>query len=433
MRIIKGSLKYIAVFLVVLALLMGLLVCTAFLPKSAIKENVRESAEFLCEGELFGEIIEGVEGSKIDRYADSILLGIAYQYDNEHPLTSVMWSSYYHNEFQNENENLLEAVTKDYGPNQQYLRYWHGSNVVVRPLLVFFSIEQIYVLNGILLALLFIWLVVMLWKRKAYVPVVGLVAGLVLTSSWFVPFSLEYTWTYYLMFIMSILCTKLAFSGRWNLLGYCFLIAGMVTNFMDFLTTETLTLLVPLLLVIWIDVNIEKTHAFPIIVKNTVLNICKWGIGYVGMWMMKWGIASVVLKENVMPYVAGHIVERTTGNIGIGVLQYMMKAISTNIKCLFPFEYGDLGALIGFVFLGAVVYVGYVYHKNDILRERVLLYGAIGCVPFVRYLALLNHSYLHDFFTFRALFATILALVMILAEVVEWRWLIHADERKRKS
>lgn len=138
MHRLKHCFKYIITFAVTVLVLVGLLIITAMLPRSAIKQNVKESAEYLCEGELFGCAYKDVSGSKIDRYVDSILLGIAYQYDSDRPVTSVMWSSYYYTEYQNENENLLDAVTNDREPNRQYLRYWHGANVVVRPLLVFF-------------------------------------------------------------------------------------------------------------------------------------------------------------------------------------------------------------------------------------------------------------------------------------------------------
>ena len=156
MQAVKKGLNYFILFIIAVTALTGLLVLSAKIPQHAIKSNVRESAEYLCEGELFGMLADGVQGSKIDRYADSILLAIAYQYDDEHPLESVMRSSYYYTENQNENENLLDAVTNEYGPNQQYLRYWHGSIVIVRPLLCFWNIQEIYVLNGIVLAVLVI-------------------------------------------------------------------------------------------------------------------------------------------------------------------------------------------------------------------------------------------------------------------------------------
>ena len=86
MRAGLNVLKYIAVFILTVAVATALLVAASLIPREAVKDNMTESAQFLMDGDLFGEKIKGVDGSTIDRYADSILLGIAYQYDSEHPL-----------------------------------------------------------------------------------------------------------------------------------------------------------------------------------------------------------------------------------------------------------------------------------------------------------------------------------------------------------
>ena len=153
MKNVRHFLKYILTFFVTMLFFMGLLLLSATIPKSSIKQNVLDSAKYLCDGKLFGEKLDGIDGSRIDRYADSILIGILYQYDSEHPLTSVMWSAYYHSDLENENQNLLAAAENDLGANYQYLRYWHGSIAIVRPLMTFLNLKQIYILNGILLIL----------------------------------------------------------------------------------------------------------------------------------------------------------------------------------------------------------------------------------------------------------------------------------------
>ena len=433
MQMVKCCFKYILVFLIVTVLLLGVLVLSAKIPKSAIKENMQESAVYLCEGELFDMVVEGVNSSKIDRYADSILLAIAYQYDSDKPLTSVMWSSYYHSDFDNENENLLAAVTNDYEANQQYLRYWHGSNVIVRPLLTFLKLKEIYILNGVLLVLLIICLFVILLKHKAYVPAVGIAFGLVLTSAWFVPFSLEYTWTYLLMLLASIIGIRLMFKKRYKSMGVFFLICGMVTNYLDFLTTETLTLTVPLLLMLWVEHKQNGQENTKNSFHITGKAVAAWGFGYVGMWMMKWLIASIVLSENVMPYVSEHIGERIGGDLGIGLLQYIFGAIWNNIKCLFPFEYGIIGAFTGIALVIFPVYVGYVYYGKHINKKCVILYTLIGLIPYIRYAVLHNHSYLHCFFTYRAQMATILAVVLILEQLTDGRWTVRAYKRRSKA
>lgn len=433
MQALKRGWKYIAVFVIALMVMLGMLVLAAKIPRSAIRANVRESAEYLCRGELFGTVAEGVEGSKIDRYADSILLAIAYQYSDRQPLTSVMWSSYYFTEYQNENDNLLDAVTYDYEPNQQYLRYWHGSNAIVRPLLTVFELREIYVLNAVLLAILAVLLLVLLVRNRAFAPAIGVAAGLVLTAVWYVPRSLEYTWTYLLMLLMSIVAVKLALKGKQNRLGFLFLVGGMVTNYLDFLTTETLTLLVPLLLILWFDRQKKAAQTFPTLLKRAGKPVLAWGCGYVGMWVMKWVTASVVLGENVLPYVSGHIEERLGGDIGVSLWRYITGAVTRNIGCLFPFEYGVAGKIAGAALLLAVIYVAYVYHRKQICKEWILLYAFVGLVPYVRYIVLHNHSYLHFFFTYRAQMATVLAVVLILEELTEWRWVERAKTGKRRS
>ena len=406
------KLRYPAAFVLTVALLTVLLVLSAMIPKSAIRENALESAQFLREDPLFGMAVKGIEGSRIDRYADSILLGIAWQYDGERPLASVMESSYYYTEDQNENQNLLDAVSQDLPANQQYLRYWHGSIAFLRPLLCVFSLPQIYAWNGVVLAALTIWLLAVLCRKRAFVPAFGVGLGLVLTSSWFVPLSLEYTWSYLVMLAGSVIAAKLAYGGKWQHMGLFFLLSGMVTNYLDFLTTETLTLLVPLLLVL----RIGQQESGP-----SLAAIIAWGCGYGGMWLAKWLLAAAVLGENVLPYVIGHVQERIGGDLGLDLGQYMTGAVLRNIRCLFPLEYGTLGVLIMLALVVFGSYVGYVYQKRSVRWDRVILFGVLGLVPYVRYLVLHNHAWLHCFFTYRAQLATVLAVVMILEEMTDWK------------
>ena len=89
--------------------------------------------------------------------------------------------------------------------------------------------------------------------------------------------------------------------------------------------------------------------------------------------------------------------------------------------CLFPLEYGTLGVLVVLVLVVFGSYVGYVYQKKSVCRDRVALFAALGLIPYVRYLVLHNHAWLHCFFTYRAQLATVLAAVMIVEELTDWK------------
>lgn len=371
---------------------------------------------------MFGTVVEGVNSSKIDRYADSILLGIAWQYDAEHPMESVMRSAYYHRDYHNENQNLLDAVEQELPANLQYLRYWHGSIAVVRPLLLWMPLEGIYRLNGILLILFTGLPVILLIRRGGAIPALGLLLGMVLVSVWFVPLSLEYAWMFLLMPLFSLIALELGLHGGEKWYGTAFLCFGMLANFFDFLTTETLTLTVPLLLLLWAEKKEGQRDGRAALGTMVRLSLA-WVCGFAGAWSLKWALASLAMGESALPYVTGHIVERIGGTGGVPVRAFglFIGAVFRNIYCLFPLEYGIPGILAGMMLPVGFAYVAYVYRGQDYDGKRLLAYVLIGCIPYVRFLVLHNHSYLHCFFTYRAQLGTVLAMALILEELGVWK------------
>lgn len=152
-----------------------------------------------------------------------------------------------------------------------------------------------------------------------------------------------------------------------------------------------------------------------------------------GMWVSKWLLASVVLSENVMPYVTQHMNERIGGNVGVGLGSTLWGAVFRNMKCLFPFDYGDIGVFAGILLLLYLVYRGFVYHGRQVEMRWIYPCVVIAVIPYVRYLILHNHSYLHFFFTYRAQMGTIVAILFVLEIVTEGRWLFGGRHRRRKA
>lgn len=87
-----------------------------------------------------------------------------------------------------------------------------------------------------------------------------------------------------------------------------FLVSGMVTNFLDFLTCESLTLLMLMLL--------DRDDARPRMTRKDLPRIAlDWAVGYGGMYLLKWGLAGIVMGENPLPYITSHIGERMVGSV----------------------------------------------------------------------------------------------------------------------
>lgn len=456
MKHAKRIISYLAIFALSTTLLTAALVAVAIIPKDNIRKNMVESAQYMRTKTSSYRLIKWIRSSSVDYFADCILLNIVSSYDNSHPVESVMWSSFYGYPNTYAADYLLESAKDDAQPDQEYLRYWHGSAVLVKIFHLFINIHQIYTFHAALLAGLLMWLLLTLWSKRLISEVISLVIAFSAAGIWFVPYCLEYTWVFLIMLIASIVVVKMVDQEFSNVaFGIFFLTAGMATVYLDFLSTETLTLLIPLLLVL----RLKHFHGHRSILKKrrpyfermqrngifekekmvlyderifrtgecwifTMRSCVLWLVGYLGMWVMKWVIASIVLKQNVMPYVVGHIEERLYGKFGVSGGRFLVEAVTRNLMRLFPFDYQLPGAVFFVIFI--VVFLLLPVFKNRLrLRKEInvsmfFLNIIVGLIPIIRFLVLHNHSWRHCNFTYRALAGTVLALCFATLELVEY-------------
>jgi hypothetical protein len=417
----KTIILYPAVFAAGLVLFVLLLVGVAMIPRSMIEKHMLESAEYFKGCSNFYYVVDGIEASQIDRYSDAISLSILWGYDSDHPLTSVMWAYYYHNDENSEPENFYEAVNQRYDANKQYLRYWHGSTVIVRLFHLVGNIRQLYVFNSVVIATLVLCLFAVLIRNRLSGAAVSFAAGLIGVSIWIVPLSLEYYWMFLVMLISSLIIVRMELREKDKYIGIAFMITGMFTAYLDFLTTELITLLIPLLLILYIRKRSGRFKG-PDSVRDMIGKVILWGIGYAGTWIMKWVIAAMVLNTNTFPYVRDNIEERFGGDYYIiSGARMVTDALKRNIKCIFPFEYGAMGALVVAIIAAVIIYLVFVYRRKGADLYLLMCYICIGLLPYIRYVVMRNHSYFHYFFTYRTQMATIVALMLIIAELTARR------------
>ena len=153
----RTVLKYILVYVIIVGLCTAAMTCVALIPKENIRNRLEQSAEYLTihKNHFPHHLITGIDSSGVDEVADANLLNIAYFLDAEHPLVSVMRCDCYFTS-RNHNGMLLEAVKGDVQPNVQYFRYWHGSLLFVRPLLLIWNIQQIYIFHCFVVSTIFL-------------------------------------------------------------------------------------------------------------------------------------------------------------------------------------------------------------------------------------------------------------------------------------
>ena len=416
MNKVKEIARYTGVFIGTAVLLAGLLLLSVLIPQSALKQHMRQSADQLTKiNEHFIDILPDMDCTQLDQYADSMLLNVAYHMDSEHPLTSVIWCRIHNDEDNTRNMDLYESVYNDAEANEQYLRYWHGSVIFVRLFHLIGSIRQMYWLHAAVLLALLVVLEAMLFRRGMKTEAICVGIAMVAVNLWVVPFCLEYYWMFALALAVSIIIVS---TDKSDGLGLFFMVVGIVTAFLDFLTTETLTLTLPLILAVRMRQKAGRQADIKFIVSNALL----WLVGYVGMWASKWVISACVLRENVLPYLVDLMEYHLGMKSRYSYFALLYTGLIRNMMCLFPQGYGIWGitlALSMLLFVVILVVTDRIALKKCIDKRVIGIYALIGMVPYARYVAIVRHMWWHYFFTYRAQAATVFALCFIIEELLE--------------
>ena len=424
MKIITAILRRIAVFAAVLLALWAALVAAAAIPNERIYDNMYESAFF------FKDHAPYVNESQLrlvqDNYADVILLNVTWNMGSD-PFVSTLNSAYYDG----------DDGTTDYGenwgfycalegtpPNKDYSRYWHGMAALIRPFMLFTDIDGIKLIGTITAFVLLAVNAALLLKKRQYFAAGALVAALLCVHVWNIGISLEYQPA--VLVTLALLPLYILFERNDGALSIFAVISGVMIAFFDFLTCETLTILIPLLIVFIMRKQDNRLPGFRGCFMLTMKCGAAWFLSYAGAYLVKWSAASLVTGENKFAAALTSVEERLVGEAEEldPVAQFFLAPLA-NISTLFGgyerVSWGNIaaGLIISAVVFGAVFYLFRCREKFD--RSFTLIMLILGALPIARYFLLNNHSYLHEFFTYRALASTILALFAMLWYSLEFR------------
>ena len=87
--------------------------------------------------------------------------------------------------------------------------------------------------------------------------------------------------------------------------------------------------------------------------------------------------------------------------------------------------------IIGVVVFIAIILVSFDW-KNIKKKWMALILLIMALAPYVRYLIFANHSYRHAFFTFRDQMITVICIVLIFAECLNYKMLFKEIKFRRR-
>lgn len=436
----------------------ALLFLTALIPQNALQKNMERSSDYYNNHQLFDHVTDYMFLSRQDNYADCILTNIIYHIDKNNLVESVLSASYYNPEDENVQTSFAYAVGNKVEPDVDYSRYWHGSMVLLRPLFVIFDIAGVRMVLGILILLMTVWFEILLFKNRYSIFGVCYGVGLMLVSVWMCAFCVEYAMPFVVMSmelpVLFVLLTR-AYEkkdaqndkGKWDehkldnqkadkhkldnhkpevILWAVLACAGIVTAFVDFLTTETITFTMAYIL--YLIVKNRHNQMEPI--KEELICLIKSGIVWLGayglMIALKWALALVVLGKDAFFNALSQAALKISGDATLGnvvgaevVSDYerISGALWRNIGCIYPFKSTmSYGTSMIFIFLVGLIgfSIWYLFReKTKSCINKVL--AIVSLLPVMRFLVLNNHSYIHFFFTYRALLVSVVVIMYILA------------------
>ncbi len=422
----KLSKKLLATYIVLLILFTTSIIAAFAIPTSFIRKNVIESATQIKEEGLWFKPF-GFFLFQIDNMTDCLMMNICVSADENNKIKAAMMAEFaqpsnggimYH---EMANTTLMAAekgrqFIKEYN---EYSRYWHGYQIILRPLLCIFNYKQIRIINYIALFSLSSFVLILLYRNAGKSASLSFLATMIVTNAFIIPLALQFSTCFYIAFLsMIVLLSKPDIMKDKSKSAVTFFIIGAITSFMDFLTTPILTLGLPLAAAMMAG-NKGKNAS----IRNITANSMAWFGGYASLWASKWIVASIVTGENMVTGALANAQYRMGNTIVFG--GKLMSFGQFFSKITESQQYKTLFVLLVIVAtLAIVAAVFLLYRKRAYLKPYGWLL-VIAAMPALWFIVLKNHSIQHIFYTWRDWILTIWCVIIFICSTYkkpETKW-----------
>ncbi len=310
-------------------------------------------------------------------------------------------------------QSLKDYVENISQPREvSYSRYWHGYLVVLKPLLLLTTFNNIRLINATLQLILTGLVILALEKRcsaslaKAYLVSIPFLFFVSTFSSLSLSICL-----YLMLFGLLVQCKWEKQLYHNHLYGPFFLVLGMFTAYFDFLTYPLITLGYPLCVYFYLHSSNWQED-----IKRYIFYIVQWFVGYGGLWAAKWAISDIFTESITMKDALEMVFVRTQSAENASRISGFFRTIMKNADV-----YVNLAFLI--VIVAVMVFaVLKVYQRKGTITLKIsssVIFILIALLPFVWYFVTQNHSEQHWQFTCRILAVTVFSGVTGMIKICE--------------
>ena len=323
----------------------------------------------------------------------------------------------------NIDDNALEQAMFMNG----YSRYWHGYQVILRPLLLPFNYFEIRYINIFIMFALLIKAMNVIKKNVNSIASWLFFAAVMCAKFIIVPVSLQFTNMMMLMLLAilaadKLLCNRndLNFNNKSLSTERLFIfsfVLGSITVFLDLLTTPILPIGIVMLLLV---IHYYQKYNYLIPNKTIINSFIFWSAGYVGTWAAKWILATVICSQNIILQAFNQVVFRVAGD-GAKYEVHRLSMLESNIKMLIqPFGHTPKIIIFSLIFIVCGILL-YKFRKTVINKIFIKKIIWISLIPYLWYLMAANHSQIHSWFTYRSQIITVFGLGYAMYYVTDWQ------------
>ena len=415
-NIFKTTLKFIILFIILLSIFCISMIISYALPNERIQGHIKESENsitYLSNNMMM--LGNNIKGAEMDKFTDILILNTSMnkgKYAGESIFSKAFGNSRYSNEGEDQLLSFQQTVNdENLQNNQEYARYWHGIQTIIRPLLLFFNYEEICYIFIILTFILMAYAIYGISKNLNYIYGIAFLISMLIVCFFVAPFSIQYTGMFMAMLIMIILVNYLYKTKKEYLYPYLFFIAGGCATFFDLLTVPVLTLGMPLVMVILLKTK-EGTNIKDIIIEMIKLSFL-WGIAYATLWASKWIIASIILHRNVITEALECILFRTNGNEQYPATR--LGAIRENLSYIF-----NSVTILVYISIFVIWIIALIRKRKNIKdMKSIIPLILVALYPYAWYFAFAGHSTIHAWFTYRSQAIAIFAILCAMIETIK--------------
>lgn len=404
-----GKCVLVSLLCLCLSVVLGVLslTCVCALPTGRMLTKAAESVPILeQEGSGFYWAPDRVS-SRLDGFTDSIMMQTAVYPSTDSALKTAMLAP--RMDFFGDNWSPTDSLIRiSYGERggtvSDYARYWNGYLIFLKPLMLFFSLSDIRMMNGTFQLCLAAAVLLLCFRERGLRLALPMGLALLSLNPISTALSMQYSSIYYLALIsMLVMLLARSYEKDWGWMVFLFL--GIGTAFFDFLTYPAAAVGLCLALEALLSPKTGKRQ----LLRSFGCGIA-WAFGYGGMWASKWLVSMAVTGQNVLADALAQLRYRSSAQVAAsegGKDATFGAVLGRNLSAYLHPAAIVLAAVLLLLLLWLLLTRRCRFRPE---KERLLPLALAFLTPFVWYFLVRNHSMIHYWMTHRALSAAIFAL-----------------------